>query len=138
MVGFGIFPTLTWLLFPLVLVAMFIFTTAVSMIVASLYPRFRDISIIWSVFSMALFYATPVLYPLEKAPESLRKIILINPITPLLQLAREWVIDPKAPRLVDIAGGYSKLIPAVVIYVVVCVTAVVVFNREAPRIAEEL
>ena len=35
------------------------------MIVCSLYPRFRDIAIIWTVFATALFYATPVLYPLE-------------------------------------------------------------------------
>jgi ABC-type polysaccharide/polyol phosphate export permease len=31
------------------------------MIVSALYPRFRDVSIIWSVASLALFYATPVL-----------------------------------------------------------------------------
>ena len=30
-----------------------------------LYPRFRDVAIIWAVVSTALFYATPVLYPLE-------------------------------------------------------------------------
>jgi ABC-2 type transport system permease protein len=138
MLGFAIWPSLTWLLLPVVVVLMFVFTTAVSMIVASLYPRFRDISIIWSVFSMALFYATPVLYPLERAPETLRNILLLNPITPLLQLAREWVIDPHATPLVVVAGGHAKLIPAVVIYVGVCIAAVWIFNREAPRIAEEL
>ena len=44
--------------------ALFVFTTAVSMIVSALYPRFRDVSIIWCVFALALFYATPVLYPI--------------------------------------------------------------------------
>lgn len=138
MLGFGIFPTLTWLLMPLVLVGMFVFTTAVAMIVASLYPRFRDISIVWGVVSMALFYATPVLYPLESAPESLRSVILVNPISSLLQLAREWTIDPGAPSLVDLAGGWGALVPAAVVYVGVCAFAVWIFNREAPRIAEQL
>jgi ABC-2 type transport system permease protein len=138
LLGSGIYPELTWLLFPFALVGMFVFTTAVSMIVASLYPRFRDIAIIWGVFSMALFYATPVLYPLERAPDSLRTIILLNPITSLLQLSREWVLDPSAPSLVDMAGGRAELIPAVVIFIVVCVFAVWIFNREAPRIAEKL
>ena len=41
------------------------------MIVSALYPRFRDVSIIWSVFAMALFYATPVLYPIEVVSEQL-------------------------------------------------------------------
>ena len=34
------------------------------MILSALYPRFRDLAIIWAVFSTALLYATPVLYPL--------------------------------------------------------------------------
>ncbi len=138
MLGFGIFPSLTWLLMPLVLVALFVFTTAVSMIVASLYPRFRDISIIWSVLSMALFYATPVLYPLERAPDSLRSVIVLNPITPLLELSREWMIDPGAPRLADLAGGRAALIAPVLVFVAVCAFAAWIFDREAPRIAERL
>ena len=47
-------------------------TIAVSMILSSLYPRFRDIGIIWGVAATALFYATPVLYPLEIVPGTLR------------------------------------------------------------------
>jgi ABC-2 type transport system permease protein len=138
MFGFGIFPTLTWLLMPLVLMALFVFTTAVSMILSSLYPRFRDIAIIWGVVSMALFYATPVLYPLERAPEALRAVFLLNPITAILELSRQWMIDPGAPSLTSLAGGHVKLLEPIVVYIVICVAAVWVFNREAPRIAEEL
>jgi ABC-2 type transport system permease protein len=43
----GISPAWTWLLLPVLVAAFFVLTTAVSMIVASLYPRFRDIGIIW-------------------------------------------------------------------------------------------
>ena len=68
----GVTPMWTWLLFPLLLVALIVITTAVSMIVSSLYPRFRDLAIIWTVLSTVLFYASPVLYPLEKVPETLR------------------------------------------------------------------
>jgi ABC-2 type transport system permease protein len=134
----GISPTWTWLLLPVLVAGMFVITTAVSMIVASLYPRFRDIGIIWSVLSTALFYATPVLYPLERAPEWLRNVIMLNPITPLLQLGRRWIIDPGAPHLTDLAGGHARLLIPAAIYVVVCVGAVWIFNREAPRIAEKL
>ncbi len=47
--------------------------------------------------STALFYATPVLYPLEFAPATLRKFLALNPLAPLLEPARKWVIDPTAP-----------------------------------------
>jgi ABC-2 type transport system permease protein len=134
----GVSPEWTWLLFPLILAAFVVLTTAVSMIVASLYPRFRDMAIIWTVLSTVLFYASPVLYPIDKVPDSLREVFLLNPFAPLLELARKWIIDPTAPGPVDAAGGAARLIPAVLIFAGLCVLAVWLFKREAPRIAEEL
>ena len=136
--AWGIDPTWTWLLFPLVLGLLFILTTGVSMIVSSLYPRFRDTAIIWSVAATVLFYATPVLYPLEVVPETLRDILSLNPLAPLFELARTWIIDPTAPGPIDAAGGLERLLPAIGIYIAICAIAVRTFNREAPRIAEQL
>jgi ABC-2 type transport system permease protein len=135
--AWGIDPTWTWLLFPLVLLALFIFTIAVSMIVSSLYPRFRDIGIIWTVLATVLFYATPVLYPIEFVTGELRQFIGLNPLAALFELARKWMIDPSAPGPIE-AIGAGRVAIAAGIYVVICVLAVWVFAREAPRIAEEL
>jgi ABC-2 type transport system permease protein len=134
----GIEPSWTWLLFPLVLVALVVLGAAVSMLLSALYPRFRDTSILWGVGSTALFYATPVLYPLEMIPGRLGELLALNPLAPLFELARMWVIDPGAPGPAEAAGGAAWLLVPVCIYAVVCVLAVWVFNREAPRIAEEL
>jgi ABC-2 type transport system permease protein len=136
--AFGVEPTWTWLLFPVFLTLLFILTTAVSMIVSSLYPRFRDMSIIWTVLATMLFYATPVLYPIEVVPSTLRDFLLINPLTPLFELARVWVIDPGAASPIEAAGGIDGLLAPMAIYAAVCVLAVWIFNREAPRIAEQL
>ena len=136
--AWGIEPEWTWLGFPLVLAALFVLTTAVAMIVSSLYPRFRDTAIIWSVAATVLFYATPVLYPLEIVPEAMRDVIQVNPLAPLFELARAWVIDPSAPGPVEAAGGVVNLLPAVAVYLGTCALAVWVFRREAPRIAEQL
>jgi ABC-2 type transport system permease protein len=135
--GFGIAPMWTWLLLPVILLALFAFTTAVSMILSSLYPRFRDIGIIWSVLGSVLFYATPVLYPLDVVSPALRHVIALNPLATLFELARAWVIDPTAPGPVEVAGPV-RVGASIAIYLVVCVFAVWIFNREAPRIAEEL
>jgi len=136
--AFGVAPTWTWLLFPVVLALLFILTTAVSMIVSSLFPRFRDTAIIWTVLATVLFYATPVLYPLEVVPETLRDVIMLNPLASLFELARAWVIDPSAPGPVSVAGGFARLLPPMAIYAAICLFAVWIFNHEAPRIAEEL
>jgi ABC-2 type transport system permease protein len=138
--AFGISPSWTWFGLIPVLLALFVFTTAVSMIVSALYPRFRDVSIIWSVASLALFYATPVLYPLWVVSSStLRDLVALNPLTPILTLAQKWITEPSAPWPGSAAlGGPVRLAISLVIYAVVCALAVWIFRREAPRIAEEL
>lgn len=140
--GFGVAPMWTWLLLPVVLALLTVLTLAVSMTVASLYPRFRDLGIIWSVFVTALFYATPILYPLEAAvlrSDTLAGLIAINPFTPILELARVWIIDPNAPYPgTAAAGGVGHLLVAIGLFALLCVLGVVIFRREAPRIAEEL
>ena len=74
----------------------------------------------------------------SRTSQTLADILQINPLAPLFELARTWVIDPTAPGPVDLAGGFARLLPAIAIYVAICVLAVWFFNREAPRIAEQL
>lgn len=138
MIAFGVAIVWTWLLFPLIVLALFVLTMAVAMLLSSLYVRFRDVGIIWGVLVTALFYGTPVLYPLDIVPEQFVDWILINPLTPIFVEARHWIIDPNAPSAIDAAGGAVHLLPALAIYIATCVLAVWVFRREAPRIAEEL
>jgi ABC-2 type transport system permease protein len=137
MLGFGIDPKWTWLLFPVLLASLAVLTTAVAMILSSLYPRFRDIGIIWSVLATVLFYATPVLYPLDKVDAGLAQVLALSPLTPLFELGRKWMIDPTAPGTIATTGGGSVAIAAAV-YVLICIFAAWIFSREAPRIAEEL
>jgi ABC-2 type transport system permease protein len=134
LLGSGIPPMWTWLLLPVSVLALTGLTASVSMLLSSLYPRFRDVAIIWAVFSTALFYATPVLYPLQRVHGTLRTLVACNPLTPILELTRRWMISPHAP--VD-TQPLAILVP-IAIYVGVAVLAIWVFNREAPRIAEEL
>jgi ABC-2 type transport system permease protein len=134
----GVDPVWTWLLLPVVLALLTVFTTAVAMTVSALNPRFRDTGIIWSVAVTALFYATPVLYPLEIVSGTLGRLLALNPLAPLFELARKWVIDPDAPGPAAAAGGAVWLLVPAAIFVAVCVFGVWIFNREAPRIAEVL
>ena len=85
LLAFGLSPQWTWFLFPLVILALFVYATAVSMLLSSLYVRFRDTAIIWSVVATALFYATPVLYTIEVVPSAYRNLILLNPLTSALR-----------------------------------------------------
>jgi ABC-2 type transport system permease protein len=134
----GISPMWTWLLFPGVLGLLFVFTTAVATLLSALFPRFRDTMIIWGVMATALFYATPVLYPIDIVTGALRDVITLNPLFPLFELARKWVIDPTAPGPAEAAGGALRLLIPAALFAATCIVSAWVFNREAPRIAEEL
>jgi ABC-2 type transport system permease protein len=133
----GVGPLWTWLLFPVLLALLIVITAAVSTLVASLYPRFRDTAIIWTVASTVLFYATPVLYPVEVVPHTLRHLIMLNPLAPIFVLGRKWIIDPSAPTPAQ-AGSPALVLASAALFVGICVLAAWVFRREAPRIAEEL
>ena len=133
--AYGVSPMWTWLLLPVLLLWLFTLTTAISMLLSSLYPRFRDMGIIWGVFVTALFYATPVLYPLDKVSGTLATVISWNPLTPLFEFARKWIIDPERA---DQDGGLGHRDPARALGLDLRARGLVVFNREAPRIAEEL
>jgi ABC-2 type transport system permease protein len=139
LLAFGVMPAWSWLLFPFVVAVLFVFTAAVSMMLSVLYVRFRDVAIIWMVFAQALFYATPVLYPVEAFEnETYEHLLMINPIAVIFQQARVWILEPHAPTAVEAAGGWVGLIPAAAIFVAVCALGVWTFSREAPKIAEDL
>lgn len=139
MLAFGVYPMWTWLLFPVVFVPLFVFVCALSLLLSALNVRFRDVAIIWIVLATALNYGTPIIYPLEFVPsETLKHLLMANPLTPLFQQAHVWMIDSHAEGVWAAAGGPLPLIVAALIYVAVCVLGVWVFNREAPRIAEQL
>jgi ABC-2 type transport system permease protein len=134
----GVEPRWTWLLIPVVLAVLCVFTTGVALALAALYPRFRDVEQIWGVAARALFYASPVIFPIELVPESWRGLVAANPLTPILEQARIWVIDADAPTLLEAAGSAAVLLVSAVIFVGACVIGLLLFEREAPRVAEEL
>lgn len=137
--AFGVDPQWTWLLLPVAVAALFVFTAAVSAALSVLYVRFRDVAIIWVVASQVLFYGTPILYPIEAlGNETYERILMFNPLAVIFEQVRVWVLEPGAPTAAEAAGGAVYLLPAIGLYVGICSFAVWIFNREAPRIAEEL
>jgi ABC-2 type transport system permease protein len=138
--AYGVSPVWTWLFLPVIVLLLTTITTATAMLLSSLYVRFRDVQIIWSVLVTMLFYATPILYPLQDppVPDQFHSLFFLNPLTPLFVQARHWIIDPSAPTAVSAAGGWLDLLPSIGIFVAICAAALFYFNRAAPHIAEEL
>ena len=128
-----------WLLVPIPLALLLVFSTGVAMLLSALYVPYRDVRPIWEVTLQALFYATPILYPIELLAEhspALAKIALMNPIAALIQEARHLLVG--APSLTEALGSTALLAGPVVIGIGVTALGFWVFDRMAPRAAEEL
>ena len=132
----GVDPTWSWLLFPVALVSLFAFTSAVSMVLSVLYVRFRDVAIIWAVIAQVLFYASPILYPIEAVPDSYHRLLFLNPLSLIFEQVRVWILGG-APTAAEVVTA-PWLLPAVALYIGTCAFAIWLFNRDAPRIAEDL
>jgi ABC-2 type transport system permease protein len=65
-------------------------------------------------------------------------VIWFNPLATILVQARHSLIDENAPNSWDAAGGFQYLLIPGAIVVALLALGFWVFNREAPRIAEEL
>lgn len=134
----GVEITWTWLLLPVGLLPLVVFTLSVATILSALYVRFRDILPIWQVLSTALFYGSPLLYAVEKVPPDLRGFIQVNPLTPIISQLRHWIIDPTAPPGWTAVGGYPRGLIPFGILIVMPIIALWFFDREAPKVAERL
>jgi ABC-2 type transport system permease protein len=134
----GIWPTWSWLeLIPLV-VLLTMLATGVGMLLSVLYIRYRDVQPIWEVVGQTLFYASPVLYVATMVPENIQRAYLANPIAAVLTQVRHAIVDPTAPSLATAMGDPARMLIPLGIVVGLLTLGLVVFNRMAPSIAEEL
>jgi ABC-2 type transport system permease protein len=136
----GVDVRVEWLALPLLLLPLGLFAGGLAMLLSALFVRFRDVQPIWEVVLQVAFYGSPILYVLDQLPsEQLQHLVVwFNPLATILVQSRHSLIDESAPNAWDAAGGFVYLlIPASIILGLV-VVGFWVFNREAPRIAEEL
>jgi ABC-2 type transport system permease protein len=110
-----------------------------AMLLSALFVRYRDVQPIWEVVSMAMFYATPILYALESVKyEWARDVIMLNPLAVVVQQLRHAMFDPSAESAVVAAGGWDGLLIPIGIVVGTLVLGFWYFNRQAPQVAEDL
>jgi ABC-2 type transport system permease protein len=137
---------LSWLELPLLTLWLACFTIGLGMILSVAYVRYRDVRPIWEVVLQVTFYASPIFYPITKVHHvnvlgwhiNLAHVMLANPFVAVLQQARHAVIDPRHPTAAHALGGGAMILIPIAITVAVVIIGYLVFDREAPRVAEQL
>jgi ABC-2 type transport system permease protein len=134
----GVYPSWGWLELPVIIVLLALLATGIGMLLSALYVRYRDVQPIWEVVQQMLFYASPILYVTTIVPAKYQHAYMCNPLASLFSQMRHSVIDPTAPTAAALIGGGARLLIPLTLIVIAVVLGAYVFNREAPRIAENL
>ncbi len=106
------------------------FTLAVTLWLATIGVFFRDTRDILEVALPIWFWATPIFYSLEMAPDFLRPALVMNPVSSFLAAMRTVVLDGHAPSPSQCGLMGFWLCVALA-------SGVWVFSRSWPRFAEE-
>jgi lipopolysaccharide transport system permease protein len=141
--GVGLHASLLWL--PVLLLLLFCFTTALSLCLASANLFYRDIKYIVQVVLMFGIFFTPVFFDPAMLGATGSKIMMVNPLTPILEGLRLAVVDGHnlLVSLDTVRNGVSVVIwrPWELVYAAICafgglLAGAVMFRRLQPLFAE--
>lgn len=120
--GSAIRPTRALLLLPALVLLMAALGLGSGIIVSSLTTRYRDLRFLVQFGAQLLMYGTPVIFPLSSLSEQYRWIMLINPMTPVIETFRYAFLGTGAFSwtLLSISAGVTTVILAV---------GILLFNR---------
>jgi ABC-2 type transport system permease protein len=138
----GVRPMLTWLEVPLILATLVVLSTGIAMLLSALFVYARDVLPIWDVLTQVIFYASPIIIPIAVVEQhlspALLHIYMLNPLAVIFQEFRHAFINNATPSAAHLLGSYAALLEPLAIVLVVFVLGFWVFNRIAPRVAEDL
>lgn len=129
------------LLFPLLVLELYVLALALSFFLSAAFVRYRDINYIWEVGLQAAFYATPVLYTMKMVTdrsELAGQLILLNPVAQVIQDSRYTLITHQAGTLYSLGGSvWMVVVPFGIILASVAV-AVYYFRKNSKYFAENV
>jgi len=127
----------SWVLLPLIIVELFVFSMACAFFLSALFVKYRDTSYIWEVMLQAGFYATPILYPLALIADKYQKFIMLNPMAQIIQDARWMFVSHETLSSWKILHMPALLVPFLVIIALVLV-AIYYFKAQSRYFAENI
>jgi len=100
---------------PLVLLPLVIITAGIAWMIASLGIFLRDIGQTIGIITTVLMFLSPVFYPVTAVPERFRPFIMANPLTFIIEQAREVLIWGHMPDWIGL--GIYTLAAVIIVWV---------------------
>lgn len=135
----------TWrvVLVPFNFIELYAVTLGITLLMATMYVYFRDVTHIWEVLQQVIFYAMPIVYPLKYVTDrggilaKLARMELLNPIAQCIQDIRHNLIAPETqPTIWNQYSNWGIRLFPVVLTVVLLWLGIHVFRRNSRKFAE--
>ena len=131
------------LLFPLNLLLLYVFALGLAFFLAAAYVKYRDISHLWEVFLQGLFYATPIIYPLQMVITyggvGAAQVLMLSPVAVIFQNARAQLVGHE--NVITANQLFSNPLYIVIPYGIIALVvllAVVYFRKNQSKFAEQV
>jgi ABC-type polysaccharide/polyol phosphate export permease len=118
--------------FPVIVLVQLVLTLGLALLVSALTVHFRDLKDLLGNLLTLWFFATPIIYPMQEAPENMRRWLNLNPMTHLA-ISYQEVLFYIGPH-----GHWRWLAALGAASVLVFLTGYFVFDRLRDSFAEEV
>lgn len=131
--GFNMF----WL--PLIIIEIYIFGLGIAFFLSAGFVKYRDITYIWEVLLQALFYLTPILYPVVKLKSKILKdLIFLSPISQSVQEFRYILVTKNTITINQIfKNNFFRILPIIFVFATLLI-GVVYFRKKSVTFAEDI
>jgi lipopolysaccharide transport system permease protein len=99
-------PPITALLLPIIILPLTLLTLGLSWFLASLGVYLRDVGQFIGIATTALLFLSPIFYPVSELPEKYQTLLLLNPLTPIIEEVRDILIWGKTPDWFFLVGNF--------------------------------
>lgn len=127
----GLFPGWVALAALPVLVIQVLFSIGLGVTLGVFNVFFRDVGQLFGVVINFWFWFTPIVYPVSALPPWLSPWLVLNPMAPLIGAYQDIFVRGQLP-------AWGSLAPILVLALVLCGLAAVLFRRHAGEMVDEL
>lgn len=144
--GFFAHAHYTWrvLLVPFSIIQLYAIALGVALLLGTLFVYFRDIAHIWEVILQAMFYATPIIYPISMVASNqdfgwAADLLMLNPTTQAIMDIRHNLLSPEyVPNVWSMVDNPILCLLPYVLSAVILTAGVYVFRKHSAKFAEVL
>lgn len=133
----------TFALFPFTVLLIYIFSLSIAFLLSAVFLKYRDVGHLWEVFLQGLFYATPIIYPLQMVASTgigyAAQLLMLSPVAVLFQNARAQVVGHD--NIITADQLFSNPIYLAIPYIIIVLVAVcggIYFKKNQSKFAEQV